>query len=434
MANRVSKHWNYNVNYKDIKEFNLDEVNKDNLVNMMLYLKQSDVCYDFMMKLFGTFDGKRLVNQYDTFDVPAHWYKFEDKKGKVVSNTSKFTTTFGIWIYNIFFIRDLGFAKFFGYINEEINKDKYEDIEQELVYALAEDKITTEAYKNFLNYSQFFMPFETIMSPNHTEAMLSCTKKINKKKEELAKKYKDKLDAGDASVAEDMEKELLDYIKNELGDDPGLDVYYSGSGGNFKNNFKNMYVMKGAIRDPDPNAKQEFTIATSSFIDGISAKEYSALANSLTGGAYSRGKKTELGGYWEKLIDVCFMPIKIDKPGSDCGTDKYIEVVLTKKNLSEYIYSYIVKSNGQLEELTTDNADKYMGKKIKLRSVLFCKSKGCVCHHCAGNFFYRRGSNQIGMGVSQIATRIKLKSMKGFHDSTVSVVQIDPAKAFSVGE
>ena len=47
MANRVSKHWNYNANYKDIKEFNLDEVNKDNLVNMMLYLKQSDVCYDF---------------------------------------------------------------------------------------------------------------------------------------------------------------------------------------------------------------------------------------------------------------------------------------------------------------------------------------------------------------------------------------------------
>ena len=36
-------------------------------------------------------------------------------------------------------------------------------------------------YKKYLDYTQYFMPFESILSPNHTEAILASTKKINKK-------------------------------------------------------------------------------------------------------------------------------------------------------------------------------------------------------------------------------------------------------------
>ena len=78
----------------------------------------------------------------------------------------------------------------------------------------------------------------------------------------------------------------------------------SGAGSDWKNNFKNMYVMRGAIANPDPNAKRQFDVATSNFIDGISADEYSLIANSLVNGSYSRSKKTEIGGYWEKVL--CF--------------------------------------------------------------------------------------------------------------------------------
>jgi hypothetical protein len=139
------------------------------------------------------------------------------------------------------------------------------------------------------------MPFETILSPNQTEALMTCTKIINKKKMELYKKYKVELDKGNAVVAEDMEKELLDFAMEKLKDDPGLDPLLSGAGGDIGNNFKNMFIMKGAIRDVDPNAKKEFNIALSNWSDGISANEYSVIANSLAGGPYSRSKKTELG-------------------------------------------------------------------------------------------------------------------------------------------
>ena len=189
--------------------------------------------------------------------------------------------------------------------------------------------------------------------------------------------------------------------------------------------------MKGAIRNTDPTASQEFTVSTSSLLDGISSEEYSTLAKSLSGGPYSRSKKTELGGYWEKLISAALSPVTIDGENTDCGTDKYLEVTLTKKNSTMFMYSYIVKPNGDLEELTTSNLNKYLNKTVKIRSTMFCKSKtGGVCHHCAGNFFYRRGSSTIGLACASIPTVLKLKSMKQFHSSIIETKEIDPTRAF----
>lgn len=429
---RVSKHWNLNAKL-NIEEFNIDEINEDNLVNELLVLKQDDISYSFMMNMFGSFNGKCFCHHYDTFDVPVGSFKFINKKGKEVSNSVKFTTTIGIWIFNIFFLRDFGFSFLFdGYINKNINKDLFEDINQTLVYALAEDKIDSDRYIKFLNYTQFFMPYETILSPNHTEKIITCTKQIDKKKKELLKEYGEDIKKGNVVVAEKMEKELLDYAKELLGDDPGLDVYMSGAGGSFGNNFKNMYVMKGAMRDPDPNAKQEYNIATSNFFDGISADEYSMIANTLANGPYSRAKKTQVGGHWEKLFGSAFQHIRLDEPGSDCGTDKGIEVILTKKNLPMYIYNYIIKSNGELEELTSDNAEKYLGKKVKMRFSIFCKSKTGYCNKCIGNFFYRRGGENIGLATIQIPSTLKVRMLKQFHDSTIKTSEIDPMKAFGL--
>jgi hypothetical protein len=155
------------------------------------------------------------------------------------------------------------------------------------------------------------------------------------------------------------------------------------------------------------------------------------LAKSLSGGPYSRAKKTALGGYWEKLLGTALNTITIDGEGTDCGSKIYIETTLTKKNSRMFMYSYMIKPNGSLEELTSDNLNQYMGKKVKFRSTLFCKSTtGGVCHKCAGNFFYRRGSSNVGLACNSIPTVLKLKSMKQMHDATVKTSEIDANKAF----
>jgi len=428
---RVSKHWEYNPT-NDVESFDISTLTPENLVNQILKITYKDVTRTFMMKLFGSFNGKTFVHHYDTFTVPAKAFQFT-RKNKLVSNQEPFTTTFGIWVFNIYFLRDLGFSELFGgYLNENVTNDIFEDINQQLVYGLLEDKVEVEQYKKFLDRTQFFMPFETILSPNHTEKILACSKEIDKLKAKLIKENQEAIDRGDEVVAKDIEDQLLAFALEYLKDDPSLDTYLSGAGANLKNNFKNLYVMKGAIRNPDPEAKQKFNIATSSYIDGISADEYSLLANSLAGGPYARSKKTELGGYWEKLIESAYNTVKMDDPGSDCGTDKYIEAVLTKKNLTMFMYSYMIKNDGRLEELTSENYEKYLGKKIKFRYSGFCKSKTGICNCCAGNFFLRRGNRNIGLATAQIPTVLKLKSMKSFHDSTIGVTQIDPMKAFGL--
>ena len=432
---RVSKHWNYNTKV-NITEFNKNEITKDNLVNEILLITDKDVTSSLVMNLFGSFGGHALCHHYDTFEIPIGGYKF--KKGeKYVSNKEPITTTFGIWIFNVFFFRDIDLADIMGgYLNVNINKKVLEkQILGKLSYALIEDKINTEQLKVFLDRTQFIMPFETILSPSHTEKILSCTKEINKLKDKLFKENKAALEVGDessAAVAEDIENQLKAFAMEYLKDDPSLDPYLSGAGGNIDNNFKNMYIMKGAIRNPDPTAKKEYEIAKSSFIDGISKDEYSLLARSLSGGPYSRAKKTELGGYWEKLVESATNTFTLDEPGSDCGTDKYLELVLTKDLSSLFMYSYIIKSDGKLEELTSDNVDKYINKKIKVRSALFCKGGSKLCNHCVGNFFYRRGGKNVGLACAQIPTKLKLKSMKAFHDSTVTTTEIDPMKAFGL--
>jgi hypothetical protein len=173
--------------------------------------------------------------------------------------------------------------------------------------------------------------------------------------------------------------------------------------------------MKGAVANPDPNAKQKFDVALSSYIDGISADEYSIVGNTLAKGAYSRAKKTESGGYWENLVSDASSTLIVDEPGSDCGTKKYIEVTLTEKNMIDYMYSYIIKPNGSLELLCSDNKDSYVGKTVKLRFSSMCESKTGICNKCAGDLFYRIGNNdRVGLIMSSIPDVMKNRAMKGF--------------------
>lgn len=406
-----------------------DEITSSNLADYIMNISKEEITYDFMMSTFGSFEGSSKAHVYDLIKVPIGKFSFVNSTSKTVSNKNEFTTTIGIFLFNIL-LSSFNFSKFFdGYINKSIDKKQYGKIGKRLSYALIEDEITVEDLKQWENTMQWLMPFEDVLSPNHTEKLISCTKVLNKKKDELIKKYQKEIDAGDIAVVEQIEKELLAYAKEYLGDDPAMDTILSGAGGVFNNNFKNMFVMKGAIRNPDPNAKKKYDIVTSNYIDGISADEYSIIAGSGASGAYSRGKKTETGGYWEKLFVSAYQHIQLDAKGSDCGTSRHIVVDLNENNIGDYMYCYAIKSNGDLELINSKTSKNYIGKRTKIRFSSMCESKTGICNKCAGELLYV-GAENIGMTMAQIPSTLKLKCMKGFHDSTIKTTQFDAMKAF----
>ena len=372
-----------------------------------------------IMELFGEFNGKVKFNPYDIIEIPANSYGPTGKKNK-----KAFTTTVGIWIFNKYFIENDLFD-IFQYINKTVDSDMFKDMNRDLSYALAEDRITVKHMADYSMRCQLFMGYVSVLSPNFTEKMLTCTKAINIKKRELLKKYKKELDAGDYMVGDKMEKELLEYAKEYMKGDPSMDMFLSGARGSFGNNFKNMFVMKGVIKDPDPNAKLPYKVATSNYIDGISAEEYALFANALAAGPYARAAKTANGGHLEKLFLGGLQHIVIGEKNSDCKTKNTITVKLDKKNISSFMYSYI-KEGEKLIELTSENRDKYLGKTVKFRFSSLCQMKhGVKCHRCAGNSWFRLEKQNAGASTPKVPSTLKNASMKAFHDSVQKLTSID---------
>lgn len=258
-------------------------------IEYLVSIKEKDITTTLIMELFGEFESGRRFNPYDIVTIPKGSYGPDGKKNK-----NDFTTTVGIWIFNRYFIEPHLFD-LFKYINKTISKKLLGKLNTEISEAVLEDKISVEVLKDFIMKTQKCMPYISILAPNYTNKMLECSVVIARKKEELYKKYKDQIDKGDEVAANKMEKELLDFAVEYMGDDPSMDMFISGARGNIGNNFKNMFVMKGVIKDPDPNAKQKYNVALSNYIDGIKSEEYSLFANSLAAGPYSRAKKTEYG-------------------------------------------------------------------------------------------------------------------------------------------
>ena len=393
------------------------------LINELYNVKESDITSSFIYGLFGEYDGKAKCNPYDIINIAPGIY------GTSKKNKNRFTTTVGIWIFNKWFIESELFD-IFGYINENLTGNTLNNMNQTLSYALMEDRIDVEVMKRYLMKTQLVMPYVSILSPNHSEKILTCTKAINKKKAQLIKQYKEELESGDAHVIEQVEKELLDFAIDYIGEDPSMDTFLSNARGSIGNNFKNMYVMKGAVRDPDPNAKQEYKCATSNYMDGISSDEYSLYCNSAAAGPYSRGHKTEYGGYMENLFAMAYQDVYLDGKGTDCGTTRTKTVELTSKNVNNYMYNFIVNQSG-LVELNSQNMNKYIGKKVKMRFADLCTHEK-ICNACAGNLFYKFNIKYVGPLLMQVPSAFKNKAMKAFHDSTVGTTEMDVMKAFGL--
>lgn len=405
------------------------EIKDASSIEELLSLTEKDITMSLIMNLFGDFGKYQKFNPYDLITVPAGRYGGPVPDGSTKTNKSPFTTTVGRLIFNKYFIEcEPELLQLIGYVNDNVGKKAYGKLFDTLGYAILEDRISMETYKRFCVRTQKFMPYVSILSPNHSDNMLTITKKINKKKAELIKANQEAFDRGDVIVVDQISKELLEYARELMKDDPAMDMFLSGAGGSFENNFKNMFIMRGSVQDPDP--RKSYNIITSNYIDGVSREEYSKLANTLAAGPYSRSKKTELGGYWEKLFLTAFQHIILQDPGSDCGTKRHITMKLTDKNIGMVMYCYAINDDGSLTEITSQNQNKFIGKTVKLRFSSMCEAKDGICNMCAGNLFYRLGIRNVGASTPQIPSKLKVLSMKLFHDDQLNFTEMDPMKAF----
>ena len=369
------------------------------------------------MECFGEFNGKKKFNTYDIMKVPPKSYH---------NNKNTFITTIGSWFFNKGCIDYSGLFDEIGYINDPVSKSVYGSINDKLSLAILEDRVTVEQFKTWIICCQKFMNYSTVICTTSSENMLLISKKIEPLKKELLKKYEKELAAGDAYTMKKIEDELLQYCEKELQDDPAWDNIKAGAGADLKNNFKNMYVIKGAQKDPDPT--KQYNLITSCYSEGVSKEDYSAMANSLAAGPYSRARKTAIWGYEEKKFLLAFQHVKLGPKGSDCGTKRTITITLDKNYIKLMMYSYIVEGN-KLIRLDSTNIDKYKNKTVKMRFSSLCSNE-CPCNKCVGDLYYLLNTPNIGTATPQLASAVKNLMMRAFHDSTEKFIQMNAMEAF----
>ena len=352
------------------------------------------------------------------------------KKGTLPNVKEDTQTNIGFYIFNLYVIASV-FGDLIPYYcpKEALISDNVDGLQQKIIDLLLAHKATGEQFSEFQTRFSKIGFKGTLWTPGQSYNFIKVNPEVAKAKPVLLKKWREAVAAGEDPVSTYVtmvEKPLLNIAKENLKNDPSWPLYARGGKPKFGNMYKNCTVSMGPVYDP---VNGTYKIAENSYMEGVDNNMVSTFANIQVDAAYNRAVGTQIGGADTKLVFAAMQTVKLNpKKGSDCGSTKYREFILTKKNLKNVLLRYIVDdSTGKLVMLTNENASKYVGKKIKMRSAIFCKDEA-FCNICAGDYFYELGVENIGNTIVRMTSKILNLYLKSMHDISVDATEIEPWK------
>jgi hypothetical protein len=381
-------------------------------IKLLLQLTSDDVNGPLLEDFFAfTKNKKPKFCPQDYFVLPAE--KLYNKKAE--------PTTVGRYIFNLLILSE-NIGKLIGYQNKAFGKN-INGLLGEIIDKFTEDKLDMQEVRDFLDKVNWFGFYcGKFINSSLSADFIITNPKVEKRKKELIKENDTAIKNGDLVVTSKIENELLNIAKEEYKDSPAMQIYDSGCRGSFDNNYKNTSIMRGAVKDFVTN---ESYISTSNLDEGIKPEEFKYYCDMSISGTYNKAVETQKGGYQNKIMTTSFQSSVLDEENSDCGTKLFYEFVLTEDIFNKFKFRYIKDpTTGQLVELNNENKSKYINKLVKMRSPLFCKGDK-ICNKCAGNYYYKMGSKNIGLLTTEIGGIILNSSMKAFHDSTVHLKKIN---------
>lgn len=394
----------------------------------LLALKKEDLTISFILsKVAKSTIGTKDADGNRTFKViPPVW----DMQAKLHLDAGEYTnkeavdTTLGRFLSNkMLFEGTIDSILPNGYYNETITKKSMGKIMDRVATALMEKKV--DLNPNVVQCIQAFEVYGLMLcsavSPSMTPGLLSVDDEVRAERDKLFAKFDDHPDVLEASKIEDH---LTAMAAKKLKGDPGMTLFDSGSRGSFADNYKNMSLMLGPVKDP---ATGHYDVVKSNFIDGLQKQDLPALGNSVVNAAYPKAISTAEGGYLTKQFYAVYQSIQLDESGSDCGSHGYLEIFLTDSNYNDYMYQYAVGPGGKLTILTADNKSQFVNRRVKLRSPIGCLSPK-ICNVCMGERFYILGIRNAGLTAGRVPNSIMNANMKAFHITKVQINEVDPDK------
>jgi len=389
------------------------QLTSEQLETFFKLTSESEISLATLTKLFGyTQEADALYNPSDYFKLPKNR----------LYNASETMTTVGRYVFNKIVLTSKT-GPLVGYVNYRMTDSGIGKLDGVYASLLLDDKITSQDYVDYLDKMEWLgFSIVRFVNPSLTTDLIIPPDTIKQQKKELLEKYKDKFYAADPKTVSMVEKTLLKSAKEELKDKPDMDIYNSGSRGSFGNNYKNVNIFRGLI--PDVVDPSKMHVSSASLSEGIPPEEQTLYANIATIGASSRALATRQGGYVAKQLASSFQGIVLDKHGSDCHSNKTVNMLLTSGNYSMFKERYIV-DRGKLVLLDDNTKNRYLNHMCKFRSPMFCQSKTGICNKCAGELYYKLGIKNVGLIVNLVGNALVSLSMKSFHDMSVKVKTIN---------
>lgn len=372
---------------------------------------------DTIVKLFAY--TKKFGIKYNTDDIITIG---PEQSPFVKPNTR---TTTGLYLLNKYIFEDL---KIFGYINKPITGKVNGNIEKQMAAALKAGDITRDQYGVYIDKTQWLFggPLAFVIDTSLSETVLTLPPKAKKQREELIAANKEGLEANDPQVSFNIEHQVVQTALEEMRtkDDPSMALFDSGCGIDAYNQYKTIFVMKGAVQDNTGESPNGFKIVTSNYDTGVSKEDMPKIADTVVTSAYSSGVSTQDSGTNGKRYNALFQRVRLQPRGSDCGTKDTLKVTITKDNSEDYMYRYILEG-GKLIMLDQDNIGKYIGKTVNMRSGLHCKAPDPeYCSKCVGDRLYRIGIRNLGFTFMTISGSTLNAALKKKHDVSIKLYNV----------
>jgi len=289
-------------------------------------------------------------------------------KSEPRTDNKEIITDFGRLFFNLCLPQD------FPFINQTINRKLATEIINTVFkfYSPEEFDKTTHCIQSKLT------DIATIVSPTFEPTKFNLPPDIKEKIEHLRANM-------DSMEPQEIDKKLYEIYEDieKYLTDKGLtffDLIKSGTKGK-KDDLIQLFISWGYGVDGEGNLTPP---VKNSLLEGLTPEEMYYGANKAITAAYLKSVGSAQPGHIAKIMRAGLNDVKFDPELEDCGTKKYFELLVTDKNKPLIIGRYFLnEKTGKIEKLTEENISQYIGKKIKLRSPLYCKSEK-ICKTCAG--------------------------------------------------
>lgn len=168
-----------------------------------------------------------------------------------------------------------------------------------------------------------------------------------------------------------------------------------------KQNFKYAYLIESGARGSWEQARQivlsrgyvsdfngmiKETPIKSSLLEGLTQEEFFNSTYGCRKGLLDVALNTGSSGYLSRKLIFTGTNLELSEDLDDCGTQDYLDVYIENDKKSRMLKGrYFLNDQNTLSLITKENRKELIGKTIKLRSPIFCRSEE-LCRKCYGEF------------------------------------------------